>query len=77
MKEKEILKEKVSLKKLKEIFQKHNEKYSDEQIITIRDFMFELAEIDYAVFVFNEKKELQFKNEEAEINNQIEYKSSA
>jgi hypothetical protein len=54
-----ILKEIMSLKKCKEVLNKNGNKFSDQQIIEIRDLLCLLAGIDYAVFIYNEKKNVQ------------------
>lgn len=55
-KEKKLI-DKISLKKCKDILTNGGENYSDEEIIEIRSYLFELAQIDYEVFVFNQNKE--------------------
>ena len=69
--------EKISLSKCKSILQKGNPVYTDDKILEIRDFLYKLAEIDYAIFIYNEAKELQFKNEEIEKQNIEEHKNAA
>lgn len=43
--------EKFSIKKCREILKSDSEKFTDEEIVKIRDFFFELAEIDYKNFI--------------------------
>jgi hypothetical protein len=57
------LTEKISIAKCKEILKR----------IAIRELLFELAKIDYDVFIFNEQKERAFKQE----NNNNDFKSAA
>jgi hypothetical protein len=61
------MKEKISLKKCKEILNKKGDKYSDEQVLAIRDFLYEMAQIDYEVFVYNQRKEALHKIEDEKI----------
>ena len=49
--------EKISVKKCKDILNRKKNTYSDEDILAIRDFLYELAMIDYGVFIHNENKE--------------------
>jgi hypothetical protein len=49
--------ERVSLKRCKEVLNKNGNNYSDQEISEIRDFLYELGRIDYAVFIHNENKE--------------------
>lgn len=77
-KEKKLI-DKISLKKCKEILSSSGENYSDEEIIEIRNYLFELAQIDYEVFVFNQNKEkiraIEF--EKIENEESINYKNAA
>jgi hypothetical protein len=57
--------EKVSLKRCKEILNKNSNKFSDQLISEIRDFLYELAGIDYAAFIHTENKEAIRLSEEA------------
>lgn len=68
--------DRIPLKTVKEIFLKHGKNYSDEQLIAIRDFLYELAEIDYAVFIHQEKRESLFKVLKTE-EEKSEYKNAA
>lgn len=58
--------ERISLKKCKGILSNSGENFSDEEIVEIRNYLFELAQIDYEVFVHNQNKEqlreAEFKN---------------
>jgi hypothetical protein len=49
--------EKISLKKCKDILNKKGDKYSDEEIIAIRDYLYDMAQIDYEIFIYNQNKE--------------------
>ena len=62
------LKEKLSLQKCKAALGKSHTKYSDAQILAIRDLLYDLAQVDFNVFVYNEAKEFDF---ETETNNNI------
>jgi hypothetical protein len=67
------LTEKISIAKCKEILNRKGKNYSEEELIAIRELLFELAKIDYDVFIFNEQKERAFKQE----NNNNDFKSAA
>ena len=77
-KEKKLI-DRISLKKCKEILSSQGENYSDEEIIEIRNYLFELAQIDYEVFIFNQNKEqlreMELKKTENE--KSINYKNAA
>jgi len=49
--------EKISLHKCKSILNRKKNTYSDADILAIRDFLYELANIDYDVFIHNENRE--------------------
>jgi hypothetical protein len=53
---KEKIQKQISLNKCKAILNKNGKSYSDENIIAIRDFLIDLAQIDYDVFIYNEEK---------------------
>lgn len=63
------LKEKLSLPKCKTALGKSKTNYTDAEILAIRDFLYELAEIDYSVFIYNDLKSLEADNDNSEINN--------
>lgn len=60
------LKEKLSLPKCRAALCKSKTKYTDAEILAIRDFLYELAEIDYRVFIYNDLKALEFENDNSE-----------
>lgn len=62
------LKEKLSLPKCKAALGKSKGKYTDAEILAIRDYLYELAEIDYSVFNFNDLKEIEVENNDLNIN---------
>lgn len=53
----ESRREKISVQKCKGILNRKKNTYSDADILAIRDFLYELANIDYGVFIHNENKE--------------------
>ncbi len=57
------LKEKLSLQKCRAALGKSNSKYSDAEILAIRDLLYDFAEVDYNVFVYNEIKKLESDNQ--------------
>jgi hypothetical protein len=77
-KEKKLI-DKISLKKCKEVLSSRGENYSDEEIIEIRNYLFELAQIDYEVFVYKQNKEEVREKEFEKIENEesINYKNAA
>lgn len=77
-KEKKLI-DKISIKKCKDILTSSGENYSDEEIIEIRNYLFELAQIDYEVFVFNQNKEELREQEFEKTENEecINYKNAA
>jgi hypothetical protein len=62
--------EKVSLKRCKEILNKNSNRFSDQLISEIRDFLYELAGIDYAAFIHTENKEAIRLSEKATVGEQ-------
>jgi hypothetical protein len=70
------LSEKISLAKCKEFLNRNGRNYTDEQLLAIRDFLFEIAQIDYDVFIYNEQKEAAFKSEN-KCANQNDFKNAA
>lgn len=63
-------KERMPLSKVKEYFKTSKRNFSDEQLIAIRDFLYEWAEINYTIYnlvmereaLFEDKDEVQIKN---------------
>ncbi|MFI5150133.1 MAG: hypothetical protein ACHQRM_10410 [Bacteroidia bacterium] len=49
--------ERISMQRCKDILNRKKNQYSDSDILAIRDFLYELAKIDYGVFMHNENKE--------------------
>lgn len=56
--------EKFSLAKCKAILNKDGSVYSDTEIIEIRDFLYKLADMDYEVFLKQQKREEDFLKED-------------
>lgn len=52
--------ENISLSKCKSILQKDGSVYTEEEILKIKTFLFQLAEMDYAVFLKLKLRELEF-----------------
>lgn len=69
------LNERISIAKCKEVLNRKGKNYSEEELLAIREFLFELAKIDYDVFIFNERKERAFKQDNK--NNNDDLKSAA
>lgn len=57
------LKDRLSLQKCRAALGSSKTKYSDAELLAIRDLLYDLAEVDYNVFIYNERKEKQFDNE--------------
>ncbi len=60
--------ERLSLKKCKDALGKSKSKFSDAEILTIRDYLYELAQVDYSVFMFNDTKEREAEQTDSENN---------
>lgn len=52
--------EKLSLSKCKSVLDKDGSKYSNEEILEIREFLYKLADLDYEVFLKQKVRELEF-----------------
>lgn len=60
----------MPLSKVKEYFKMSKKNFTDEQLLSIRDFLYEWAEVNYRIYTqvmereaqFEEKDEVQFKN---------------
>ena len=55
--------EKLSLSRCKSILENDGSKYSNEEILEIRDFLFKLAGLDYEVFLKQKLRDLEFEEE--------------
>ena len=55
--------EKISLSKCKSVLESDGSKYTDEEVLQIRDFLYMLAELDYKVYLKQKERELEFENE--------------
>ena len=67
--------EKISLKKCRSLLENGGVRYTDEEIISIRDYLYSLAEIDYSVFKSQEEREAKFAkqpNNKAEIQDKLD-----
>jgi hypothetical protein len=47
----------LTFEKCKQILNKTGQKYSDEEIMIIRQFLYQIAEIDYQIFQYRKRKE--------------------
>ncbi len=59
--EKEV--EKISLNKCKSVLESDGSKYTDEEVLEIREFLYKLAELDYRVFLKQKQREAEFEKE--------------
>ena len=59
--EKEI--EKISLSKCKSVLEKDGSKFTNEEVLEIREFLYRLAELDYGVFLKQRIREAEFEEE--------------
>ncbi len=59
------MEKRISLSTCKKILNKYGSNYSDEQVLAIRDFLYEVGQIDYEVFIYNEEKEKALKEKNA------------
>lgn len=63
--EKEV--EKISLSKCKSVLESDGSKYTNEEALEIREFLYMLAELDYQVYLKQKQRELEFENEKQKI----------
>jgi hypothetical protein len=63
MKAQENIQENLSVTACRKILNQGGKEYSEAQIIEIRNYLFQLAQIDYDVFVQSEQKERLLKME--------------
>ena len=59
--------EKISLSKCKSVLESDGSKYTDEEVLQIRDFLYLLAELDYKVYLKQKQRELEFENEKQKV----------
>ena len=59
--EKEV--EKISLSRCKSVLESDGSKYTNEEVLEIREFLYMLAELDYQVYLKQKLRELEFENE--------------
>jgi hypothetical protein len=64
--------EKVSLAKCKKVLQSKGKVYTDEQVIAIRDFLYQMAEWDYALYMKLKKRELDFTEQNQSQNSELD-----
>jgi hypothetical protein len=55
--------EKISLGKCKSVLESDGSKYTDEEVLQIRDFLYLLAELDYKVYLKQKQREIDLENE--------------
>lgn len=63
--EKEV--EKISLSRCKSVLESDGSKYTNEEVLEIREFLYMLAELDYQVYLKQKLRELEFENEKQKI----------
>jgi hypothetical protein len=64
--------EKISLSKCKSVLESDGSKYTDEEVLQIRDYLYMLAEIEHEVYMRKRIREKEFEKEQQE-----EYKQAA
>lgn len=52
--------EKISLSKCKSVLEKDGSKYSNEEILEIREFLYKMADLDYEVFFKQKIRDKEF-----------------
>lgn len=52
--------EKISLSKCKSVLEKDGSKYSNEEILEIREFLYKMADLDYEVFLKQKIRDTEF-----------------
>ena len=55
--------EKISLSKCKSVLESDGSKYTNEEVLEIREFLYMLAELDYQVYSKEKQRELEFEKE--------------
>lgn len=55
--------QKFSLAKCRSALEKNGSVYTDEQIISIRDFLYRMAQLDYEVYLKLKLREMEFEKE--------------
>jgi len=53
--------EKISLSRCKSVLESDGSKYSNEEVLEIREFLYMLAELDYQVYLKQNKENLNLK----------------
>jgi len=66
--EKEV--EKISLNKCKTVLESDGSRYSNEEVMEIREFLYMLADLDYKVYLKQKQREYEFENDK-QINEEI------
>ena len=64
--------EKISLSKCKSVLESDGSKYTDEEVLQIRDYLYMLAEIEHEVYMRKRNREKEIEKEQQE-----EYKQAA
>lgn len=59
--------EKISLSKCKAVLESDGSKYTNEEVLEIREFLYMLAELDYQVYLKQKTREVEFENEKQKI----------
>jgi len=70
--EKEV--EKISFNRCKSVLESDGSKYTSEEVLEIREFLYMLAELDYQVYLKQKQRELEFEKEK---NEEEDYKQAA
>ncbi|HQX44923.1 MAG: hypothetical protein Q7W45_16775 [Bacteroidota bacterium] len=52
--------EKISLSKCKSVLEKDGSKYSNEEVLEIREFLYKMADLDYEVFLKQKIRDKEF-----------------
>ena len=58
--------EKISLSKCKSVLESDGSKYTDEEVLQIRDYLYMLAEIEHEVYMRKRNREKEFEKEQQE-----------
>jgi len=54
--------EKISLSKCKSVLEKDGSKYSNEEVLEIREFLYKMADLDYEVFLKQKIRDKEFED---------------
>lgn len=69
--------EKISLSRCRKVLESDGSKYTDEEVLMIRDFLYRLAEMEYEVFLKKKEREIELEKRMAENEEEENLKQAA